>query len=123
MFMNYGGEYYDANKELQNWCSADLDDMNWKQATVYHPDLKLSAEMVEPNRRIKKIKPVAIERVEGEDYRVDMGVNFVGFIEFDVKGRPGDIVELQFSEDKDKPTGTRQKCEHQPSLIQPFVRH
>ncbi|MGD2095733.1 MAG: family 78 glycoside hydrolase catalytic domain [Phycisphaerales bacterium] len=102
MFMNYGGEYYDANKELQNWCSVDLDDTNWKQVTVYHPGLKLSAEMVEPNRHIRKIEPIAVENIEGEGYRVDMGVNFAGFVELDIEGQPGDIVELQFSEDKNK---------------------
>ncbi len=102
MFMNFGGEYYDAGSELPNWCSADLDDSDWKPATVYHPRLTLSAEMVEPNRRIRKIEPVAIEQVEGEGYRVDMGVNFAGFVELDVKGQPGDIVELQFSEDQKK---------------------
>jgi len=102
MFTNYGGEYYDSNKELPNWCSADLDDTNWKQATVYKPGLILSAEMVEPNRRIKKIKPVAIRKVNEEGYRVDMGVNYVGFVEIDMKGQPGDIVEFRFSEDPKK---------------------
>jgi alpha-L-rhamnosidase len=102
MFMNYGGEYYDVNKELPKWCSIDLDDSGWKNAKVYHPNLILSAEMVEPNRRIKKIKPVAIRKVSDGDYRVDMGVNFVGFTEIDIKGQPGDIVEFQFSEDPKK---------------------
>jgi len=102
MFTNFGGEYYDAGRELPDWCSADLDDLDWKPATVYHPKLTLSAETVEPNRRIRKIEPVAVEQVEGQGYRVDMGVNFSGFVELDVKGQPGDIVELQFSEDQTK---------------------
>jgi len=102
MFMNFGGEYYDANKELPDWCSADLDDTGWKPATVYHPKLLLSAQMVEPNRRIQKIKPIAIEKVESGGYRVDMGANFAGFVEIDVKGQQGDIIELQFSERKEE---------------------
>jgi len=102
MFTNFGGEYYDAAKEMPNWCSADCDDTNWKPATVYQPKLTLSAEMVEPNRRIRKIEPVAVEDIDGQGYRVDMGVNFAGFVELDVKGRPGDIIELQFSEDEKK---------------------
>ncbi|HCO93027.1 MAG TPA: alpha-L-rhamnosidase, partial [Phycisphaerales bacterium] len=92
MFTNFGGEYYDASREMPGWCSPGLDDSDWKQATVYHPKLVLSAEMVEPNRRIREIKPVAVEQVEGEGYHVDMGVNFAGFVELDVKGQPGDIV-------------------------------
>jgi alpha-L-rhamnosidase len=102
MFTNFGGEYYDAGKELPDWCSPGLDDSGWKPATVYQPKLTLSAEMVEPNRRIRKIEPVGIEQVEGQGYRVDMGVNFAGVVELDVKGRPGDVVELQFSEDPKK---------------------
>jgi len=102
MFMNFGGEYYDANKEIPGWCSADLDDSGWKPATVYHPKLLLSAQMVEPNRRIGEIKPIAIDQVESGGYRVDMGVNFAGFVELDVKGQQGDIVELQFSERKEQ---------------------
>ena len=102
MFTNFGGEYYDAGREMSDWCSPGLDDSDWKQATIYHPKLILSAELVEPNRRIREIKPVAVEQVEGEGYRVDMGVNFAGFVELDVKGQPGDIVELQCSEDEKK---------------------
>jgi alpha-L-rhamnosidase len=101
-FTNFGGEYYDAGKETPNWCSADLNDKDWKPATVYQPELMLSAEMVEPNRRVHKIEPVGVEQVEGQGYRVDMGVNFAGFVELDVKGQPGDIIELQFSEDPKK---------------------
>jgi alpha-L-rhamnosidase len=102
MFMNYGGEYYDAGRELPNWCDADLDDVDWKPATIYHPKLTLSAEMVEPNRRVRRIRPVAVKQLDDGGYRVDMGVNFAGFVELDVKGQPGDIVELQFSERQDK---------------------
>jgi alpha-L-rhamnosidase len=102
MFTDFGGEYYNADKEVPNWCRADLDDSNWRPATVYEPKLTLSAEILEPNRRIRKIEPVAVEKVEGEGYRVDMGVNFAGIVELDVKGRPGDIIELQWSEDEKK---------------------
>ncbi|NIM97052.1 MAG: family 78 glycoside hydrolase catalytic domain [candidate division Zixibacteria bacterium] len=102
MFTNFGGEYYDANKELTDWCSTNLDDSSWKPATVYHPKLLLSAQMVEPNRRIGKIKPIAIEKIESGGYRADMGVNFAGFVELDVKGQQGDIIELQSSERKEK---------------------
>jgi hypothetical protein len=101
MFMNFGGEYYDASKEMPDWCNPDPDDSGWKPVTVYNPKLILSAEMVEPNRRVLEIKPVAVKQIE-EGYRVDMGVNFAGYIELDVKGQPGDIIELQCSEDKKK---------------------
>ena len=55
-FMHFGGERYDANKEMPGWSEASFDDSGWKPATVYTPNLMLSAEMVEPNRQIKEIR-------------------------------------------------------------------
>lgn len=103
MFMNYGGEFYDAEKELPGWCEPDFDDRGWKSATPYEPNVILSAEMLEPNRRVKEIQPVAVQEVAGGEYRVDMGVNYAGFLEFDVRGQPGDVIEFLISEDEAKP--------------------
>ena len=101
-FMHFGGERYDARGELPNWCQADLDDSAWKPATTFSPRLTLSAEMVEPNRRQKLIRPVAVQPRPGGDYRVDMGVNFAGFVEIDLCGTPGKRIDLQFSERADQ---------------------
>jgi alpha-L-rhamnosidase len=101
-FMHYGGERYDANRELPGWAAADLDDSAWKPATVFAPRLTLSAEMVEPNRREKAIRPIAIRQQPGGDYRVDMGVNFAGFVEIDLRGKPGKQIDIQFSERADQ---------------------
>ncbi|MGO9111269.1 MAG: family 78 glycoside hydrolase catalytic domain [Thermoguttaceae bacterium] len=101
-FLNFGGELYDANHDVPNWCEADIDDADWKPAKVFSPRLTLSAEMVEPNRRQKLIQPIAIERQPGGEYLVDMGVNFAGFVEIDVHGKPGTRIEFQFSERADQ---------------------
>ena len=101
-FMHYGGELYDARKEVPGWCSMDLDDSQWKAATVYLPKLMLSAEMVEPNRKIKRIDPVAVEEVSSGVYRVDLGVNMNGWLEADVSGEQGQEIEFKFSEDPKK---------------------
>ncbi len=97
-FMHFGGERYDAAKEVPNWADAEFDDAGWKPATVYSPNLAVSAEMVEPNRRIKEIRPVAVEEVKPGVYRVDLGVNVTGWLEANVRGQPGDQVEFKFSE-------------------------
>ena len=97
-FTNFGGELYDATKEIPNWCEASLDDSSWKPATVYAPTLELSAQQVEPNRLVQEIKPVAIEARTNGDYRVDMGVNFAGWFEIKLTGQPGQRVDLRFSE-------------------------
>jgi len=97
-FMHFGGERYDANKELANWCDANLDDSGWKPATAYAPHLMVSAEMIEPNRRIQEVKPVAVEETKSGVYRVDLGVNVTGWLQADVRGKPGDEIEFKFSE-------------------------
>jgi alpha-L-rhamnosidase len=100
-FTNYGGELYDANKEIDGWSEADFDDSSWKPVSVYNPNLKLSSEMVEPNRIIQEISPISIEERDGE-YRVDMGINFNGWVEIDVKGEQGKRIDFQFSERHDQ---------------------
>jgi len=97
-FMHFGGERYDANKEVPNWAEADFNDSAWKPATVYSPNLAVSAEIIEPNRRIKEIRPVAVEEVKPGVYRVDLGVNVTGWLEANVRGQPGDQIEFKFSE-------------------------
>jgi len=98
-FGHMGGELYDANKEVTNWNTVNCDEKDWQKAIVYHPDLKLSAQMVEANRLFDEIKPVSIsdKRPDGS-YRVDMGVNFAGFTEVKLKGNPNDKVEFLYSE-------------------------
>jgi len=97
-FMHFGGELYDANKEVPDWCAAQYDDSKWEFAAIYSPALQLSAEMIEPNRRVAEVRPVAIEKVKSGVYRVDLGATVDGFFEMDLRGDPGDVIEIKFSE-------------------------
>lgn len=94
----YGGEIYDANKEISNWNSVDLNVKNWENATVYTPALKLSAQRVETNALFEEIRPISVENRSDGSYRVDMGVNFAGWTQINVKGNPGDTIRFLFSE-------------------------
>ncbi|HEY5913168.1 MAG TPA: family 78 glycoside hydrolase catalytic domain [Verrucomicrobiae bacterium] len=97
-FMHFGGELYDAGKELPQWCEATCDDSKWNPVKVFEPKLVLSAQKVEPNRTVKEIKPVAIAEPKPGAWRIDMGVNFAGWIEMKLTGSPGDKIELKWSE-------------------------
>jgi alpha-L-rhamnosidase len=97
-FMHFGGELYDANREIPGWCEPDFDDAGWKTASQFQPKVVLSADAIEPNRRVREIRPLAMETVGPETYRVDMGVNYAGWFEIKLAGQPGDRIELQFSE-------------------------
>jgi hypothetical protein len=100
---NYGGEEYDARREIPDWCHAELDDSDWRPVSVFHPCLAVSAEMTEPNRLVKEIKPVAVKQVAEGVYGVDMGVNYTGWFKMRVSGKSGDRIEFQFSEREDEP--------------------
>ena len=97
-FMYFGGELYDAQKEIPNWAEPGLDDSAWKAASVFHPPVALSAQKVEPNRCVQEIRPVALAEPAPGVYRVDMGVNFAGWIEARLAGHPGDRINFKFSE-------------------------
>ena len=97
-FMHYGGERYDANRELPDWSEASCDDSAWEPAKVFEPHLMLSAQKVEPNRRVKVLKPASLKEDRTGVWRVDMGQNFTGWIEVKVAGSPGDQIEFKWSE-------------------------
>lgn len=93
-----GGEHWDANLEDSNWNLPNNLSEGWKFATVYQPKLKLSAQQVERNRLQQPIFPVSIEDLGNETYRVDMGVNFAGWIAVKMMGEPFQEVDFSFSE-------------------------
>lgn len=97
-FGNMGGEIWDANKEIPDWNLLTCDETNWKKATVYHPHLMLTSQMVEPNRLFTELHPVAIEAQADGSYRVDMGQNFAGWTAIKLKGSPGQRIDMLFSE-------------------------
>jgi alpha-L-rhamnosidase len=97
-FGHMGGELWDSRKDLPHWNDMQCLDSGWAAATVYHPKLSLSAQMVEGNRLYHEIRPVAIEARADGSYRIDMGVNFAGWTEIHLHGQPGRRIDLQFSE-------------------------
>ncbi len=97
-FRNMGGDLWDDNRDVPDWNTVDFDDSGWKNATVYHPKLKLSAQKVEKNRCFDEIRPVAVEKRGDGVYRFDMGVNFAGWTELKLTGEPGQRIDILFSE-------------------------
>ncbi len=106
-FQNFGGEEYDATREIPNWAGVGLDDSAWKAAVVYAPSLKISAEKIEPNRLVTELQPISVVEAEPGTYRADMGRNFSGCYEITVRGELGDRVEFLFSEEQDRPVTHR----------------
>lgn len=94
----YGGEIWDARKEVKEWNSTVFDDRSWNNAHVFTPGLTLSAQRVESNRKIDEIKPIDVKTLPDGSYRIDMGVNFAGITTVRVKGNPGDTIHFLYSE-------------------------
>lgn len=108
----YGGERYDARLEIPGWNGIELDDATWASATVFAPPVKLSAEMVEPNRRIETLRPVEIKSIGPRVHRIDMGRDFAGWLEIRLKGKPGDTIMIEHSDRKEETKTFGQQSEY-----------
>jgi len=99
---DFGGERIDAGKDLPGWNLAGFDDSGWEKATRYAPDVRISLDSAEPNRKLDVLKPVAIEEATPSGVRVDLGRNFTGWTEIEMEGTPGSTVSIDFSEREDQ---------------------
>ncbi len=108
----FGGESYDARLEIPGWGEPGLDTSHWDSAAVFTPQVRLSAEMVEPNRRVEILKPIGIEVQRPGVCRIDMGRNYSGWVHVGLKGKPGDKATLQFSERRNQVESYGQKYEY-----------
>jgi len=93
----FGGEKYDAVQDLPGWSSADLDDSGWAAPLVVQaPDIELSAQMIEPNRITETLAAKSVSEAGAGKYVVDMGRNFTGWIELNVKGQKGQTLRIDY---------------------------
>jgi alpha-L-rhamnosidase len=90
----YGGELIDARRHVPEWNRASYDDEDWAHASSYSKAITLSAEMMEPDRKVETLRPVAMTEDKGL-YTFDMGKNFTGWLEVKLgKGKAGQIVKF-----------------------------
>jgi len=88
----YGGEVIDARMHQPEWNRIGFDDSKWLAASTYDRTIELSAQMLEPTRKVKVIKPIKVTHANGRS-TFDMGRNFTGWIEFDLRnGKEGQTV-------------------------------
>lgn len=95
----YDGEEYDATKELTGWNNINYNDSKWLTPEIVKaPDGVLRAQMNEPMRVMKTIKPLSIKKTGASTYILDMGQNFAGWLQLKVKGKAGTKVTMRFAE-------------------------
>lgn len=83
----YGGEDYDARKEIAGWDKSGTDQSNWGNAGLVSPPKgALTARNTTPIRKTDEIIPKAVTKLSNGHYLVDMGVNFAGIYELTLPG-------------------------------------
>lgn len=95
----YDGEEYDATKELGNWSQVGYNDKNWLQPQLVNaPAGKIYPQPNPPMKVMETIKPVSIKSLSDSVYILDMGQNFSGWLQINVKGEKGQKVKMRFAE-------------------------
>jgi len=95
---SFGGDLYDATKEVGNWGDPNLDESSWKAATVYNPAMRVTADRIPGNVITETFNPVSVEKLPDGVVKIDMGRNYNGWLEFALKGAPGQKIKMTWSE-------------------------
>jgi hypothetical protein len=91
----YGGEDYDARREMKGWDQAGFDDTDWHAAAVVDgPGGTLRPEAAPPVRVIHTYEPVKVTHPKPEVTVYDLGQNFAGWPMVSVTGPAGAVVKL-----------------------------
>lgn len=76
----YGGEEYDATKEISAWASPNGTIAEWDSATVTTgPAGKLQGAQYPALKVVETIEPISITGLISGQYIIDFGVNFAGW--------------------------------------------
>lgn len=95
----YGGEDYDAGKEVNNWLGADFDDNNWQNvALAEDPGGTLKSQLMPPIKVTSTIQPVAEISPSPGVYLFDLGQNIAGWWRIRIKGKAGQTVRVRGAE-------------------------
>jgi len=95
----YGGEDYDARREIPGWNKPGFDDSGWQPALIVDaPKGELAAQMMPPIKADGIIKPVKLMEPKPGVFVFDMGQNFAGYTSLSVKGPAGTEIKLRHGE-------------------------
>jgi hypothetical protein len=91
----YGGEDYDARRELSGWELPNFSDKAWAfSVEVSGPGGKLAAEQAPPIRAMYSYVPVKVTHPQADIAVYDLGQNFSGWPVLRVRGSRGARVKL-----------------------------
>lgn len=97
----YGGETYDARREIAGWSEPGFDDRDWFWAVRLRTpgnDTKRRSQMMPPIRVTQRLAPKEITHLENGDYLVDFGQNIAGWVKLTVREAEGAAVTIRTAE-------------------------
>jgi len=95
----YGGETYDARLALPKWSEPEFKDADWKNVEMMDaPAKKLVGQRLEPIRKVRSIRPVAVLPAENGEWILDLGENIAGWVELNLDEPRGTEIQLRFAE-------------------------
>ncbi len=96
----YSGEIYDATREMPGWTTPDFDDSAWEDAAEVRPPTgTLVGQISPPDRVVRTLRPISVERLGDDTYRFDFGQMLSGWVQLRVSGPRGSALHLRFVED------------------------
>ncbi|MDV6331173.1 alpha-L-rhamnosidase [Asticcacaulis sp. 201] len=95
----YNGEDYDARLEQPGWAKAGFTPSKpWLQASfIAPPPGALVGAISAPIRRKAALAPKTVTKIR-EDYVIDFGQNFAGWVRVSAKGKAGQTLTLKYAE-------------------------
>jgi len=96
----YTGEHYDARKIQNGWNKPEFDDSKWTNVLVRPaPSQNIVSEQIQPIRRVEKICPKSIRKIDEKTWLFDFGQNISGVTRLSVKGEKGTTFTLKHGEE------------------------
>lgn len=98
----YAGDYYDANREVEDWFDYEVSGNGWNSASSAdnHPD-ELYEQFAEPIQATDTLRAVKILDSDDGKYIFDFGQNFAGWARIAVNGTKGQEITIRYAEELD----------------------
>lgn len=97
----FGGERYDARKEVPGWNRPDHADAHWSSAQEREiHNHTVSAQTVQPNRILARFPARCVTPFPDGGWLVDFGTNLTGWLEFRIPAHlpEGHVISIEYSD-------------------------
>jgi alpha-L-rhamnosidase len=95
----YGGEDYDARKEIPGWPAGGFDDSGWAEVALSDgPGGKLKAQLAPPIKVTQTLTAVKQTNPQPGVYLFDLGQNMAGWWRLEIEGEPGQVIRIRGAE-------------------------